>query len=149
MRLACVSTRVLGDRTVQPTRCSTRRIGMDVRSCLPLAYLAVACSVVACDQAATTSVATSSPHGALAGTARMYGGPAVDGHQAMNGDPGGGITVTVSSEGRQVASAVTHQDGLFSFDLPPGDYTVSGCTTFQVRVSADATTKHDLNCPIP
>ena len=123
---------------------------MSLRSAKTFLYVAVAVAVLGCGRGSTPGATSSAVLGTLSGQARLYGGPQkADGGQAMNGEPAPGVTVSVSRGDRKIASATTHQDGLFSFDLPPGDYTVSGCTTFVVRVSAATTTTHDLDCPIP
>ena len=86
----------------------------------------------------------------LSGVARLYGGPAKsEGGSALDGDPGGGIRVTVTHDGKVVARAVTGMDGAFAFTLAPGTYTVSGCTSFDVTVRSGRTTSHDLTCPVP
>jgi hypothetical protein len=89
--------------------------------------------------------------GTLTGRALLYGGPATaSGKQALNGEPGQDIIVSVVGvDGRTIASSTTRTDGKFTFQLPPGRYTVTGCATTTVQIAAGKATVHDLTCPVP
>ena len=89
--------------------------------------------------------------GTLTGRALMYGGPATtSGKQALNGEPGQGVVVSVVGvDGRTIASSTTRTDGKFTFQLAPGRYTVTGCATTTVQIAAGKATVRDLTCPVP
>jgi hypothetical protein len=86
----------------------------------------------------------------LTGIARMYGGPATSaGSMALNGDPGQGIAVAATQDGRIVASMVTGADGRFTLTLAPGTYLLTGCAETTVVVGPAPVTMHDVDCPVP
>jgi hypothetical protein len=87
--------------------------------------------------------------GTLAGVARMYGGPFVNGKMADDGTPGAGITLTATQNGRPVASMVTGADGSYHFTLAPGTYVVTGCADLTVVVVSGQVNDRDIGCPIP
>lgn len=88
--------------------------------------------------------------GTLSGRALQYGGPAPNGRQALNGTPGGGIVVSaITAAGGIASSMTTGPDGEFSFELHPGQYTVTGCVTTTVQIHAGKHLVHDLVCPVP
>jgi hypothetical protein len=92
----------------------------------------------------------SSRLGTLIGRALMYGGPATTSGQALNGEPGQGVVVSVVGiDGRTIASSTTRTEGKFTFQLAAGHYTVTGCATTTVQITAGKTTVHDLTCPVP
>jgi hypothetical protein len=80
----------------------------------------------------------------------MYGGPPMpDGKMADDGNPGSGITLTATQNGRPVASVVTGTDGTYSFTLASGSYVVTGCADQTVVVTAGHIDHQDIGCPIP
>ena len=83
---------------------------------------------VACLTAVMISLAScSAQEGTLSGQVKMYGGPASqDGKQALNGRPGPGWRVTVSSGSHVVATTTSDSSGRFTFHLTPGTYTLCG-----------------------
>jgi hypothetical protein len=86
----------------------------------------------------------------LTGVARMYGGPATSaGVMALNGDPGQGITVTATQDGRTVAAMLTGADGRFTLAVPPGTYVLTGCVEATVVVGPGPETTHDVECQVP
>ncbi len=89
--------------------------------------------------------------GMLTGRALLYGGPATtDGKQTLNGAPDAGTLVTVTNPaGTAVAKTVTGADGVFSFNLPPGTYTIGGCVDTPAKVVAGVTTTQDISCAAP
>jgi hypothetical protein len=99
---------------------------------------------------ATASSCSRNPSrlGTLTGRALLYGGPVTSsGKQALNGEPGQDIVVSVVGvDGRTIASSTTRADGKFTFQLRPGHYSVTGCATATVQIEADKETVHDLTC---
>jgi hypothetical protein len=87
--------------------------------------------------------------GTVTGVARMYGGPFVNGKMADDGNPGSGITLTATQNGRPVVSTVTGTDGEYLFTLAPGSYVVTGCAGVTVVVVTDQVNHQDIGCPIP
>ncbi|HEY5050651.1 MAG TPA: hypothetical protein VII50_07095 [Acidothermaceae bacterium] len=87
--------------------------------------------------------------GTVTGVARMYGGPLVHGKMADDGNPGPGITLTATHNGRPVASVVTGADGSYRFTLAAGSYVVTGCAGITVVVTAGHIDQQDIGCPIP
>jgi hypothetical protein len=79
----------------------------------------------------------------------MYGGPFVNGKMADDGNPGPGITLTATQNGRSIASTVTGADGSYRFTLAPGSYVVTGCADATVVVVAGQVAHQDISCPIP
>jgi hypothetical protein len=78
--------------------------------------------------------------GTLDGQVRLYGGPALNGKQALNGQPGSGWQVTLSSGSQVVARTTSGASGHFTFSLAPGTYTLVCGTTQQVIVHAGTQT---------
>lgn len=78
--------------------------------------------------------------GTLTGRVKMYGGPFVNGHQALNGEPGPGWMVTVRSGSQDVATATSDSAGRFTFHLAPGTYTLVCSVPQRVTVRADTET---------
>jgi hypothetical protein len=96
-------------------------------------------------------VASTAPaDGTVTGVARMYGGPMMpDGKMADDGNPGSGVTLTATQNGRPVASMVTGSDGGYRFTLAPGSYVVTGCADATIVVVAGQVDHQDIGCPIP
>jgi hypothetical protein len=99
-----------------------------------------------CLAAAMVPVASCSnqAQGTLGGQVRLYGGPALNGKQALNGQPGSDWQVTVSSGSEVVARTTSHASGHFTFSLAPGTYTLL-CGTPQ-QVTARAGTQTTVAC---
>jgi hypothetical protein len=88
--------------------------------------------------------------GNITGVVRMYGGPLMpNGQMAANGEPGSGITVTATRNGKTIASMITGPAGSYSFGLPPGTYVVKGCNEATVVVVAGRMVHQDLRCDVP
>lgn len=94
--------------------------------------------------------------GMVVGTARMYGGPAVQGGgQTLNGVPLPNSSVSLWSKGRRVASTTTDAQGRFTLTAPPGIYdAVQACGGLEplpdtLTLAKDQTTQHDITCPVP
>jgi hypothetical protein len=104
-------------------------------------------SPVASPSASALSVGTV---GTVTGVARMDGGPMMpDGKMADDGNPGSGITLTATQNGRPLASMVTGSDGRYRFTLAPGSYVVTGCADATIVVVAGQVDHQDIGCPIP
>jgi hypothetical protein len=71
---------------------------------------------------AIPAVSCSNDHGALTGQVHVYGGPSVNGKQALNGEPEKDWQVRVLSGARVIATARSDAAGHFTFDLPAGSY---------------------------
>ena len=72
----------------------------------------------------------------------------------MTGQPAAGATVSLSSNGHEVASATADAQGRFTLTVAPGTYGVRGCGASSslgetVRVTENQTTLHDINCSVP
>ncbi|HVA60919.1 MAG TPA: hypothetical protein VNG13_10360 [Mycobacteriales bacterium] len=99
--------------------------------------------------------------GTLVGQVKYYGGPEMfpsagggTPHMALEGAPGRGVLVIVSSGGLRVASMATGQDGRFQFELESGRYLLStaasdGCPESSVLVRAGIRTQHYVICNVP
>jgi hypothetical protein len=107
-------------------------------------------ATVVCLAAAVVSLASCSRHaeGTLDGQVKMYGGPATNGRQALNGEPGADWQVTVSAGSRIVAETTSDSAGRFTFRLAPGICTL--CSNPQpVTVRAGTVTTADCIASVP
>jgi len=88
--------------------------------------------------------------GTVTGVVRTYGGPLMpNGKMAADGSPTSGVTVTASQVGKKVASTVTGSDGGYRFNLAPGSYVVTGCSSATIVISAGLVVHQDLRCDVP
>jgi hypothetical protein len=72
----------------------------------------------------------------------------------MTGQPQVGATVSLSADGRVVASATADAQGRFTVTVAAGTYGIKGCgalspATETVTVSANQTIQHDIVCSVP
>ena len=72
----------------------------------------------------------------------------------MTGQPQPGATVSLSSDGHEVASATADAQGRFTLAVSPGTYGIEGCGALSpasetVTVAESQTTQHDIKCSVP
>lgn len=99
---------------------------------------------------------SSTRQGTVAGTVSVSGGPATaTGGPAFTGQPQQNGTVSLSSNGQQVATTTTDSQGHYSISVDPGTYSVDACGAIppssgdSVNVKAGTTTQHDIVCSVP
>lgn len=119
-------------------------------SALACAALVVA-SLAGCARPA--SGPAGGPTGTVTGTVRTFGGPAIGGTPAANGQPRAGAVLRFSQDGHQAGAATTDSAGRFTVRLPAGSYGVdpcgSGVPTDEITVEAGKSLVHDLRCEVP
>ncbi len=87
--------------------------------------------------------------GTLAGEVQIFGGPAVNGKQALNGEPGRNWPVAVSSGGKVVATTRSDGSGRFTFSLPPGTYSVGCAAPQMVTIRSEVVTNVSCMASVP
>ena len=99
----------------------------------------------------TISRSSNPTTGTLTGTVREYGGPMnpTTGKMAMNGEPEQHFQVKVLSATQVVATQVSDAQGHFTFQLPPGTYTLrcEGTTPVTMTASTRVVTACDDDVP--
>ena len=132
------------------TRCDRVEYGMDRRLvALSLgALLTLAgCASSAGGHAGGGHLATLTVH------VGIFGGPArPDGEMAASNEPDAGARILVTDRAGSTSSAKTDSDGIATFSLRPGHYTVSGPCTVGARavdVRSGPAAHVELRCDVP